>query len=273
MERANQAIEIAERSPRILYDRMVAYFVQHGYPVPLSSPEFQAGLAERFPERDGMYFLPEQVAEYERKRMSVREIQQLELFVSDEPSAIQWIRRQLTNKPQTTSELTPPFIQELRAWQEHELQLELAQLLEQNFLQYSGSGPIPAQISAWMKKSSELRPIIVEAGQEGPEGGLVTTHPRLLREARDRWYVPDPNKAIDLEKVRLKGLLREWNTYVTSKGTLKQFRTEAVRAGFKQAWNDRDYTTIVQVAERLPESVLQEDLDLLMYYDNASLRV
>jgi hypothetical protein len=164
-------------------------------------------------------------------------------------------------------------MQELRAWQAHELQLELAQLLEQNFLQYNGVGPIPAQIVAWMKKSSEFRPIITEAGQEGPDGGLVTVHPRLMREARDRWYVPDPNKAIDLEKVRLKGLLREWNAYLSSKGKLKQFRTEAVRAGFKQAWNDRDYTTIVQVAERLPESVLQEDPDLLMYYDNASLRV
>ena len=33
-----------------------------------------------------------------------------------------------------------------------------------------------------------------------------------------------------------------------------------------------DYATIVSVAERLPESVLQEDADLLMYYDNAMLR-
>jgi len=44
-------------------------------------------------------------------------------------------------------------------------------------------------------------------------------------------------------------------------------------AGFADAWHRRDYGTIVQVAERLPERVLQEDPDLLMYYDNASLRV
>ncbi|MDN5301754.1 MAG: hypothetical protein PWQ60_1268, partial [Thermoanaerobacteraceae bacterium] len=29
------------------------------------------------------------------------------------------------------------------------------------------------------------------------------------------------------------------------------------------------YRTIVKVAERLPETVLQEDTTLLMYYDNA----
>ena len=51
-----------ERDPRRAYDRMVAWFVRHDYPVPLSSDEFLAGLQQRdFPERDGMIFLPSQV--------------------------------------------------------------------------------------------------------------------------------------------------------------------------------------------------------------------
>jgi len=50
---------------------------------------------------------------------------------------------------------------------------------------------------------------------------------------------------------------------------VRVFRIEAVRAGFKQAWHERDYRFVVKVAERLPESVLQEDAALLMYYDNA----
>src|SRR5690625_1490762 len=37
---------ISERTPRILYDRMVAYHVQNGLPVPLSSAEFQEGIAQ-----------------------------------------------------------------------------------------------------------------------------------------------------------------------------------------------------------------------------------
>jgi hypothetical protein len=48
---------IKERDPRIIFDRMVAWFVRHGFPVPLSSQEFQAGLAQRFESRDGMIFL------------------------------------------------------------------------------------------------------------------------------------------------------------------------------------------------------------------------
>jgi hypothetical protein len=75
------------------------------------------------------------------------------------------------------------------------------------------------------------------------------------------------------EKRRLKGLLREFETYLNGRGKLKQFRTEAVRAGFKQAWNTRNYESILRVAERLPEFVLQEDNALLMYYDNANFLV
>ncbi len=87
-----QAEVIAERQNYLLFDRMVAFHVQRGVTVPLSAAEFYAGLAQRFSERDGMYFLPEQVAEYDKKRMTVREVLQLQLFVTDESSAIQWLQ-------------------------------------------------------------------------------------------------------------------------------------------------------------------------------------
>jgi len=48
---------IAERDPRIIFDRMVAWFIRHNVPVPMSTHEFQAGLLQRFVERDGMIFL------------------------------------------------------------------------------------------------------------------------------------------------------------------------------------------------------------------------
>ncbi len=268
---------VAERLPFVLFDRMVAFHVQRGVAVPLSAQEFQVGLPQRFPARDGMYFLPEQIAEYERKRMSVREVQQLEIYVTSEASAIQWLRQQLTNKPQTIAELTPPFMRELNAWPKHERLLELRTLLEETFLSYTGTTAIPAQIVTWMKKSSDLRDVIASEVANGTSaednGALTTTNPRLISAARDRWYVPDPNRAIDLEQLRTRSLLKEFATYLEGSRKLKQFRSEAVKAGFKQAWNVKDYETIVRVAERLPESVVQEDPDLLMYYDNASLRV
>ena len=274
--KAGQGEVIAERLDYLLFDRMVAFHVQRGVAVPLSAPEFYAGLHQRFPQRDEMFFLEEQVAEYERKRLSVREIQQLTIFVKDEATAIQWLRQQLGNKPQTQAELTPQFMRELGAWDKHEKLPEMIELLEQNFLRYDGEGPIPAQIVGWLRKSSELRELIeqeIDAGKLREDGGLETREIRLLAHARDRWYVPDPNKAIDLEKLRTRALLREFATYTEGRGKLKLFRTEAVRAGFAVLWRERDYMTITRVAERLPELVLQEDPDLLMYYDTASLHV
>jgi hypothetical protein len=54
---------------------------------------------------------------------------------------------------------------------------------------------------------------------------------------------------------------------------MKVLRMEAVRAGFKYCWQNRDYRTIVTVAKRIPEDVLQEDAKLLMWYDQAVTRL
>jgi len=47
---------------------------------------------------------------------------------------------------------------------------------------------------------------------------------------------------------------------------------EAVRAGFKRAWQERGHATIIEVARKIPENVLQEDAKLLMCYDQAVTR-
>jgi hypothetical protein len=224
-----------------------------------------------------MYFLPDQVADYDKKRMKVKEVLQLSIFVTDEASAIQWLKASLTRKPQTFQELHPQFLKEIGGWQKHEKPLELKELLEQNFLCYDGKGPIPSQIVSWMKQSSELRKIIQEelaSGRSMEENGqLITQSSALISRAKARWYVPDPNRASDLEKLREKALLKEFEEYKHFSGRrLKVFRLEALRAGFKKAWQERDYTTIITVARKIPERVLQEDPKLLMWHDQALTR-
>lgn len=252
---------VPERDPRILFDQMVAYYVRKGYPVPLSSQDFQVGLAQRFAERDGMYFLAEQVAEYDRKKMTSSEVQQMSMFVSDEASAIQWLRQLIKEKPQTFSDINPQFMQQLGGWSKNESQLDLRELLNQNFLCYDGKGPVPEQIHAYLSTNwKELR-------------NLPKDDPTLVAKARDRWYVPDPRKAGDLEKLREKALLKEFEEYKEAKKKLKVFRLEAVRAGFKKAWQERDYAVIIAVAEKLPTNVMEEDPKLLMWYDQAVTRM
>jgi inorganic pyrophosphatase len=252
---------VAERQDYLLFDRMVAFHVQRGVTIPLSAAEFYAGLRQRYPERDGMFFLPEQVTEYDRKRLSVREVMQLQLFVTDESSAIQWVRQQLLRKPQTFQDLQPQFMQEVKAWLKHEKTLELAELLAENFLCYDGDGEVPSQIHAYLSSAyHDLR-------------NLAKDDPALVAQAVSRWYVPDPNKEADLEKIRLRSLMKEFEEYRAAKGKLKVVRTEALRAGFKTLWGSSDYAGIVDLAKRLPEAILQEDPRLLMYYDNALMRL
>lgn len=268
---------IPERDPRILFDQMVAYYVRRGHLVPVSSQEFQIGLSQRFIERDGMYFLPEQAAEYDRRKMTSGELRQMAMFVSDEASAIQWLHQLIKEKPQTFSDINPQFMQQLGGWSKNEAQLDLRELLNQNFLCYDGKGPIPAQIVSWMMKSSTLRELISRGSRamsdESNNSGLETQNPELRRKAADRWYVPDPNKAGDLEKLREKALLKEFEEYKEVKKKLKVFRLEAVRAGFKKAWQERDYATIITVADKIPGNVLEEDPRLLMWYDQAITRM
>ncbi len=221
---------VGERAPYLLYDRMVAYHIQHGLSVPLSSPEFYAGLHERFAEREGMVFTFPQAAEFDKMRILAERVEQLPLFITDEKSAIQWLRRALDpaqgGGPRTYGDIANEFKKELHQVS-YEALPELRDLLEDNFLQD-------------------------EAG---------------------RWYLPDPSKASDLYALREKSLLREFATYTTGKRRLKTFRLEAIRAGFRRAWQERDYATIVRVADRLPARVFEDDPQLMMYADNARLRL
>lgn len=252
---------IPERDPRILFDQMVAYYVRKGYPVPISSNEFQVGLAQRFIERDGMYFLPEQAAEYDRNRMKSGSMVQITLFVSDESTSIQWLRQLLKEKPQTFQDINPLYMQQLGRWSKNEQQLDLQKLLEQNFIRYDGTGPVPEQIHAYLSSNwKEMR-------------NLPKDDPTLMTKARDRWYVPDPNKMGDLEKIREKALLKEFEEYRLSKKKLKIIRLEAVRTGFKKAWQEHDYNTIVEISNKIPQEILEEDQKLLMWYDQAVTRV
>jgi hypothetical protein len=253
---------IQERDPRIIFDRMVAWFVKHGFPVPLSSQEFQAGLTQRFEPRDGMIFLPEQAAEYDKKRMQVAVAPQMEMFVSDERSAIDWLADFLKRRPSTYAEITTEYMPVVgSAKKKGEVIPELIRLLDENFIQYDGKSEVPSQIHSYLSTNhKDLR-------------GLEKNSPALVAKAKDRWYVPDPNKAQDLEKKREKALLKEFETYKAFSGRkIKESRLEVLRAGFRAAWAAKDYQTIIGIANKLPEETLQEDEKLLTLYDLALTR-
>ena len=219
-----RALVVRERQADRVYERMVAYHVARNTLVPMTAAEFYAGLEQRFPVRDGMYFLPEQVEAYERFRITFKELAAQVLFIRDESSAVQWLRQLLKDRPRAFADIQPAFMQGMQSgvasWEELP---ELLEMLEANFVD-DGTG---------------------------------------------RWMVPDPKKSEHLDQLRTRALLREFDAYVASKGSLKKFRSEAVRAGFKKAWGDRAFDMILAVGRRLPSDAFVEDSALLHYYRNA----
>lgn len=125
---------------------------------------------------------------------------------------------------------------------------------------------------------SELQPKFmqevksVDRYEDMPELAVLLEE-NFLQDGKGRWYIPDVTKEGDVVKLREKKLWKEFEGYLNSKGKLKLFRSEAIRVGFSRLWKDKNYQSIVDIANRLPEQTIQEDPNLLMYYDISLSRV
>lgn len=222
---------IIERSPKILFDRLIAFYVQRGLPVPIDAGKFQLGLRERFIERDGMFFTNEQVQEYDKKKKENPEFVQMSLFVSSEQDGVMWLKNFLVDKSLTYQDIQPQWMQALAGVRKGDMIPELSTILEENF----------------------------------------------LKDESGKWYAPDSENEADLEKLRKGRLLRLFEGYKKEienpRTKIKEVRVEALREGFKQCYQDKDFKTIVTVGDRIPNNLLMEDEVLLQFYDIASSRV
>lgn len=227
----NATTAIIERSPKILFDRLIAFYVQRSLPVPIDAGKFQLGLRERFIERDGMFFTNEQVQEYDKKKKENPEFTQMSLFVSSEQNGVMWLKYFLADKSLTYQDIQPQWMQALAGVRKGDMIPELAIILEENF----------------------------------------------LKDASGKWYAPDPENEADLEKLRKGRLLRLFEGYKKEienpRTKIKEVRVEALREGFKQCYQDKNFKTIVTVGDRIPNNLLMEDEVLLQFYDIASSRV
>lgn len=227
VEKNHSTTAIIERSPKILYDRLISYYVQHAYPIPMDANDFQKELRERYIERDGMFFTATQAAEYEEKKKNAPEFVSLGIIVSDEASGIQWLKNQLRDTSKTYQEIQPEWMQAINGLRKNDILPELKQILEENFIEMEGS----------------------------------------------KWRLPNIQDDVDKETLRTKSLLREFKKYVEAaskpKAKIKEARVEALRAGFKQCYIEKDFKTIILVGDKIPQNLRDEDEILLQFYDIA----
>lgn len=231
IEKGNSTTSVVERSPKILYDRLISYYVQKGFAIPMNAQEFQKGLHDRYTERDGMFFTAAQAVEYEEKKLKAPEFVPMGIMVSDEANGIEWLKNELRNNPQTRQDIFTNWTKAIAGVRKGDVIPELDTLLEENFIQ----------------------------NEDGT------------------WRLANVNDDVDLEKLRTKALLKEFKLYLEvcrkPRGKLKDVRMEAVRAGFKQCYSDKNFADIILVGDRIPQNLLTEDEILLQYYDIASSKV
>ena len=138
------------------------------------------------------------------------------------------------------------------------------------------------QLQSGEKTYQEIQPEWMQAINGTRKNDIIPELKQILeenfiKEPDGKWRVPDANDEKDLEILRTKALLKEFNLCVEQaskpKSKIKEVRVEALRAGFKQCYIDKDFKTIVMVGDKIPENLLTEDEVLLQYYDIASSRV
>jgi hypothetical protein len=231
LSKGNNTTAIIERSSKILFDRLITFYLMRGLTVPIDARDFQEGLKQRFIERDGMYFTAEQAAEYDEKKAKTPIFVQLSLIVTNESDAIEWLKERLRKEAQKYQDIMPDFRIATQSLRKGDTLPELQDILNESFIQ----------------------------------------------ETDGKWRTPDPNEAKDREALRTKVLLKEFTGYVTAINQpkakkLKEVRVEALRAGFKNSWEQKDFKTIVTLGDKIPQNILLEDEQLLMYYDIAKDR-
>ena len=225
---------IVERTPRILYDRLISYYLTNNLPNPIDSIDFQLELKERYEERNGMYFNADEASYYDIQKSKHTNFEYEEdpiLIVYNEQVGIKWLAQKLKEKKLVYSDIQPDWMKAISV-NEGDVLPELKTLLEENFLQ--------------------------------DEDG--------------HWFLPDLENKAHLDLKRKKRLLKTWETYVGEVNKpkpkkLKETSLEALRYGFESCYHQKDFKTIVKVAEKIPQNLLMEDEVLLQFYDIAVMKV
>ena len=226
---------VIERSPKILYDRLISFYLMRNMPVPIDAADFQIKLKQKFREADGMAFTVEQLAQYEAQKKKLGITSQLAFAfdaIYSESEAIAWLKDRLEKAPLKRQDLYTDFVKANQANRKGETPLELSVLLEENFIEETDS--------TWR----------VPNPNEAKDREILRTK-ALLKEFATYMAAIDNLKPTKLKDARL----------------------EALRAGFKSLWEKKDFAGLVKIADYIPQNLLMEDEMLLTYYDIAKDKV
>ena len=224
-----------ERTDKMLYSKMLAYYIQRGYEIKYDAKSFYKMLKENFVQEDGFWFTTHQIESYleYKKKMKLEGMEDIKsgaslLFVNDEKSALVWLYNFLS-EPKTFSDISIAFNQ-LANLQDDNVP-ELKELLEQNFIQENGKYRRP-------QNETEHNSIT-----EKREKNLRREFETLLVQAQSQ------------------------------KGKIKLVRKEALAYGFELCYKDKRFKDILTIAKKMDKKILENSGELNDFVEAAEIMV
>lgn len=227
--------DLSSRSSKVLYSKMIAYYIQRNYEIKIDAKSFYSLLKENFVNEDGFWFTTHQIEGYleYKKQMKLEGIDEIKtgsslLFVNDEKSALVWLYNFLS-EPKTFSDISIAFNQLANI--EGDEVPELKEMLEQNFVAEDGK---------YRRPQSE-------------------TEHNSITEKRQR------NLRREFETLLIQAQ--------TQKGKIKLVRKEALAYGFELCYKEKRFADILSIAKKLDNSILENSGELNDFVEAAQIMV
>jgi DNA modification methylase len=225
-----------ERTEKMLYSKMLAFYIQHGYEVRYDAKTFYKMLSDNFAAEDGLWFNANQINSYleYKKRLQLEGIEDVKtgaayfLFVSDEKSALAWLYVFLQT-PKTFSDVSLAYNQIAQI--QGDTVPDLREVLEDNFVVEGGVYRLPKTEQEHTEKT------------EKRERALMREFEGLLLQA------------------------------TTEKGRIKTVRKEALNHGFEICYKNKRYADILTLSKKLDKTILENDGDFRTMVEAAELMV
>jgi len=227
-----------ERTEQMLFSKMLAHYIQHGYEIRLNARQFYSLLRDHFKLIDGYWFLDNEIAKYDewKKANGLQAIEaiakgQQTLFVTDERSFLIWLYNYVST-PKTYSEIFTASRNILSSSSMIEDQIpEPKQLLETNFIFQDGKYRRPTT--------------------DSEREGIESRRERELQKAFEK-------------------ILEQANVGIKK---IKDVRKEAIAYGFTKAYQEKRFSDIIAVAKRLDKEILENNSEINDFVEIAQLKV
>lgn len=223
-----------ERTEKMLYSKMIAYYLQKGYQINYDARSFYEMLYQNFIEQDGYWFTSSQINSYAdfKKKHSVEDIgkgkqESLLFFIVDERSALIWLESFLST-PKTFSDISTAF-NKLSNIQGDEVP-DLKVLLEENFV---------FDRSIYRKPSSNEEKL-----------KAIDKRNRTLKREFESLLVEAENSRTKMRKVR----------------------KEAIVYGFEEAYRNKRYDDILTIGNKLHKSIIENSQEISEFIEIAEIQ-